>query len=299
MVMKVSDSRRVRPAPPNPATAAILREVSAANLKGIVEALAVPRHYSAESRANRWARDWLIRHASGLGYRPVLQGAFDNIVLASGHPRASRPVLFGAHYDTVPGSPGADDNASAMAVCLECARLCAKHGIAPVMIVFFNREEDGFLGSREFVSFLGEENWRIREAHVFEMVGYRSHAPGSQAMPKGLPVAGPTVGDFLALIANSGSNAIADRLLSLAAAYLSGTPVLALKTWFGVEKHFRPLNRSDHVAFWEAGLPAMMWTDTSEFRNPNYHLQSDRPETLDYDFMADVTRLALARAVQD
>jgi Zn-dependent M28 family amino/carboxypeptidase len=81
-------------------------------------------------------------------------------------------IVLGAHYDSVPGSPGADDNASAVAVCLESARLIKKHRIGSVMIVFFNREEDGLLGSSEFVEHVAATtNWRIKEAHIFEMVG--------------------------------------------------------------------------------------------------------------------------------
>jgi Zn-dependent M28 family amino/carboxypeptidase len=66
--------------------------------------------------------------------------------------------------------------------------------------------------------------------------------------------------------------------------------------YFGIEKAFGDLNRSDHTPFWQAGIPSIMWTDTSEFRNPHYHRASDTPETLDYGFMSGVTKLALARA---
>ena len=219
--------------------------------------------------------------------------------MTSGGPADGSFLLLGARYDSVPGTPGADDNASAVAVCLECARLIRRHNIGGVMIVFFNREEDGFAGSREFVAHLAERSDpRIREAHVFEMVGYRDWAPGSQKLPQGLPLPfAPNVGDFLALLANSGSNAIAEGLVDLAACYVPQFPVLALKVYFGMEKAFRDLNRSDHGPLWQAGIPCIMWTDTSEFRNPHYHLASDTPDTLDYDFMSDVARLALARAV--
>jgi Zn-dependent M28 family amino/carboxypeptidase len=208
-------------------------------------------------------------------------------------------LLLGAHYDSVPGTPGADDNASAVAVCLECARLIRRHDIASVMIVFFNREEDGLLGSREFVAHLADQSGRsVKEAHVFEMVGYRDRAPGSQKMPRGLPpLLASNVGDFLALLANRGSNAIAEDLVDLAACYVPQFPVRGLKIYFGIEKAFADLNRSDHAPFWQAGIPCIMWTDTSEFRNPHYHLASDTPETLDYDFMSEVAKLALARAM--
>ena len=87
----------------------------------------------------------------------------------------------------MPGSPGADDNASAIPVCLEYARLIREHNIASAMIVFFNREEYGLLGSSEFVAHLARRrSWHIKEAHIFEMVGYRDQAPGSTTLgPKG------------------------------------------------------------------------------------------------------------------
>ena len=297
--MLVVDSRNRAPADSDPIVAKVLGEVSCESLRTFVKRLAFPRHYVAENRANRRARDLLLKRVTSFGYKPLLQGDFDNIVMTSGGPADGPFLLLGAHYDSVPGTPGADDNASAVAVCLECARLIRRHNIGSVMIVFFNREEDGFIGSREFVAHLADRAApRIREAHVFEMVGYRDRALGSQKLPQGLPIPfAPNVGDFLALLANSGSNAIAEGLVSLAACYVPQFPVLALKVYFGIEKGFRDLNRSDHVAFWEAGIPSIMWTDTSEFRNPHYHLASDTPDTLDYDFMGEVAKLALARAV--
>jgi Zn-dependent M28 family amino/carboxypeptidase len=295
--MKVAHSRNRVPIARDPKVAKVLRDVSPDNLRAIVEMLAFPRHYTKEKRAKRKARDLLLRYGRSLGYAPSLQGRFDNIVMTT-HPPDERPlVLLGAHYDSVPGTPGADDNASAVAVCLECARLIRKHGIGPAMIGLFNREEDGLLGSSEFVAHLaGQPAWTIREAHIFEMVGYRDETPGSQQMPPGLPIIGARdVGDFLLLLANRHSNRIAEELLQLAARDLSDTPVAALKVYLGLERAFDHLNRSDHAPFWRAGIPSIMWTDTSEFRNPHYHQASDTPDTLAYDFMGDVTKLALAR----
>jgi Zn-dependent M28 family amino/carboxypeptidase len=294
--MRVARSQSRRPTKPDAATAALLRRVSAEKLREYVESLAFPRHYAAERRANVRARDLLVGLLRGFGYAPVLQGSYDNIVAMSG---GEGPyLLLGAHYDSVPGTPGADDNASAVAVCLECARLLKSIDAPPTMIVLFNREEDGLLGSREFVADLAARPaWAVAEAHVFEMVGFCSRAAGSQRMRPGLPgVAAPDVGDFLALLANGRSNAVAEALLGLAATYVPQPPVLALKIYLGVERFFGHLLRSDHAPFWEAGIPSVMWTDTSEFRNPHYHRVSDTPDTLDYEFLARVTRLALARA---
>jgi Zn-dependent M28 family amino/carboxypeptidase len=184
--MKVARSTDLAPTARNARIARIVRDVSPDRLRVLVEMLAFPRHYSSEKRANRKARD--LKHGRSLGYAPSLQGRYDNVVMTTQAAEDGPFVLLGAHYDSVPGSPGADDNASAVAVCLECARLIKAHNIAPAMIVLFNREEDGLLGSSEFVAHLADQpTWAVTEAHVFEMVGYRDRTPGSQEMPPGLP----------------------------------------------------------------------------------------------------------------
>jgi Zn-dependent M28 family amino/carboxypeptidase len=296
--MKVAHSKNRAAVARDAEVAKVLREVSLESLKTFVETLAFPRHYTRDRRANRRARDLLLKHARNLGYVPALLGRYDNILLSAGGAVGEPCILLGGHYDSVPGTPGADDNASAVAVCLECARLIRNHNLGPAMIVLFNREEDGLMGSNEFVAHMErkEELGTIREAHIFEMVGYRDRTPGSQTMPPGLPVLGTRdVGDFLALLANRHSNGIAEELLSLAACYIPEPPVAALKIYLGLERGFEHLNRSDHAPFWKAGIPCVMWTDTSEFRNPHYHRASDTPDTLDYEFMSAVAKLALAR----
>ncbi len=310
--MLVADSHNRRPNKTTGAIADVVRGVSSEKLRAFVDVLSFPRHYVAERKANVRARDILLKLLHTFGYTPLLQGTFDNIVVTSSGAEEGPYLLLGAHYDSVPGTPGADDNGSAVAVCLECARLLKGNEIGSTMIVFFNREEDGLLGSSEFVAHLAAQppsvsppdpggRYRggdVEEAHIFEMVGFCNRAPGSQRMPAGLPgVAAPDVGDFLALLANRRSNAIAEKLLTLAASYVPQSRVLALKIYLGIEKFFGHLLRSDHAPFWKAGIPSIMWTDTSEFRNPHYHLVSDTPDTLDYDFVSQVAKLALARAV--
>lgn len=297
--MKIAHSKTRLPLAADADTLSVLDEVSPTRMRSSVEMLSFPRHYFAEQRANRRARDLLIKQARSFGYAPELQGGYDNVVMTSGSPADGPLILLGAHYDSEPGTPGADDNASAVAVCLECARLIRQNKLGSMMIVFFNREEDGLLGSKEFVDSLSQpSSVKINEAHIFEMVGYRNHTPGSQRLPYGAPpLFTSDAGDFLALLANSRSNAIAENLLKLAACYAPRTPFTALQTYLGIEKFVGHLNRSDHTPFWQAGIPAVMWTDTSEFRNPHYHLASDTPDTLDYDFMADVARVALARVI--
>jgi Zn-dependent M28 family amino/carboxypeptidase len=296
--MLVTHSKNRRPRPTAAAVAGVLADVSADALRHYVEMLAFPRHYEVERAANVRARDTLLKLLGGFGYTSLqLWGRYDNIVATSGSADGPR-LLLGAHYDSVPGTPGADDNGSAVAVCLEAARLIQKHGIGSTAVVFFNREEDGLLGSTEFVEHLARQSaLAVGEAHVFEMVGYCTREPDSQRTPPGIPgFVAPSVGDFLGLLANSGSNAVATELATLAASYVPAFPVVALKMYLGVEKLLGHLHRSDHAPFWKAGIPAVMWTDTAEFRNPNYHLATDTPDTLDYEFMTRVARLALARA---
>jgi Zn-dependent M28 family amino/carboxypeptidase len=264
-------------------------EPRAARLAADVKHCAVPRDYIAQPDANRRVRELIADELSAQGLAVTRVGALDNLVAL---PRKARgPIsLVGAHYDSVPMTPGADDNASAVAVLLEVARMRDDLDGA-VGFVAFNAEERGLLGSQEVA-----KSWRddgrpaIREVHVLEMVGYASSAPDSQRMPVPIPGA-PTVGDFIGLVANQRSRHALRRVLTAAKACDEAPPVVALQAWLGAERLVPDLYRSDHAPFWRAGTPALMWTDTAEFRNPNYHRPSDTPDTLDYDFMAGVAAL--------
>jgi hypothetical protein len=197
--------------------------------------------------------------------------------------------LIGAHYDSVPDTPGADDNASAVAVLLAVARSVGPR--SDVAYVAFNGEECGLAGSHEFVETIAGGMRRLEQVHVLEMVGYRDRRPRSQRNP--LPfVQSPTTGDFLGIVANRGglvgqvirqAGCIGVPVIGLAIP--EGMPLAAIRQW---SPH---LLRSDHAPFWEKNIPAVMWTDTSEFRNPHYHRHTDTPDTLDYEFMAEVGKL--------
>jgi Zn-dependent M28 family amino/carboxypeptidase len=275
---------------------AAANDVSASFLQGVVETLAVPRHYEVQRERNRLTAHWIANQLRSYGYEPELQGEYANIVARTRHDLHTACVLVGAHYDTVPGTPGADDNASAVAALLACARALAEHAPAyPVCFVSFNREEDGLLGSADFVRTVATEGRiRVREAHVLEMVGYCDHRAGSQALPPGLPIQMPDRGDFLGILANKDSTAMASTVLQVARTYWPEFPVLSLKVYAGVEKLLPVLQRSDHAPFWGAGIPAIMWTDTAEFRNKHYHQSTDTPDTLDYDFLRRVSQILIA-----
>ena len=297
--MNVVHSRRVKPANPSPQIQALLESVTEGQLREWVERISAPRHFATEPAQNRKTAEWLAGVFDSLGFRVERQGSYANI-LALPETRFEEVVLVGAHYDSVPLCPGADDNGSAVAAMLGCAAACSLWRPAlPVVFVALNCEEDGLLGSRDFVeSYLPRAAFRITCAHILEMVGYASSAPGSQRVPAGLPVKISNRGDFLGLLANRRSTAVMDSVLHQAATYLPELPVTGLKVRLGLEKHLPVLARSDHAPFWAKTIPAIMWTDTSEFRNPNYHRATDTPETLDYPFLRKVTQLLTACVIE-
>jgi Zn-dependent M28 family amino/carboxypeptidase len=213
---------------------------------------------------------------------------------------ATAPAFYvvGAHYDSVPGTPGADDNASAVAVLLELARRLPETGLpAPVRLVAFTMEESpafttGLQGSRMFVRACRAAGERVAGAIVLEMVGYT--AP-RQIYPPVLRFAGyPSRGDFIGIVGNWRSRPFGRAMLR-GFRRNEGLPVESLFVPF--DGRVLPATReSDHSSFWDAGLPALMVTDTAFFRNPHYHLPTDTAETLDYAFMAELVgslRLAL------
>ncbi|MEG4418069.1 M28 family peptidase [Microcoleus sp. LAD1_D5] len=196
------------------------------------------------------------------------------------------PIVIGAHYDTVPGSPGADDNASGVAVLLELARDIASKPLKyPVQLVAFDMEEYGYLGSSHQAAKYKQQQKSIRLMISLEMLGYCNHNPNSQSYPAGLKYFYPNSGNFIALI---GTLRTVPDLINLSGKIRkSGQPC----EWLPVPNRgliVPDTRRSDHVPFWDNGYPAIMVTDTANMRNPHYHRESDRIETLDLDFLAGV-----------
>lgn len=279
--------------PAKPEIVNLMSSVSTAELRAWVERLSVPRHFLAEPDENERAALWIASLLQKWGYDVHLQGHWRNVVAFP--KKIIGPItLVGAHYDSVGGCPGADDNASAVAAMLGCAKACSSHP-GQIGYVAFNREEDGLLGSQDFVEWIGSRRTpEIAHAHILEMVGFASDKLGTQKIPGGLPVRIPDTGNFLGLLANKDSHHLLDEILACASTYLPGFPVISLRVTLGLERHLPVLLRSDHAPFWAQQIPATMWTDTSEFRNPYYHEPWDKPETLNYDFLRATTQLLIA-----
>ena len=205
---------------------------------------------------------------------------------------ASAYYVVGAHYDTVPSTPGADDNASAVAVLLEVARRVQQRRLkVPVLFAAFTLEEPpahltGHQGSRIFVRNCRSRGGRLLGAIILEMVDYTAPRQYYPFLPRWSGY--PGQGNFIGIIGNW-------RSLRFGRAVLSG---FRKNTDLSAESLFLPFNGwilpetrlSDHASFWDAGLPALMVTDTAFFRNPNYHLSSDTIDTLDFTFMAELVK---------
>jgi len=202
------------------------------------------------------------------------------------------PILIGAHFDAVPGSPGADDNATGVAVLLELARaLAIQPGRHPLRLVAFDLEEWNLAGSRHYAAVLKQQRQPLRLMISLEMLGYCDRSPGSQRYPAPLERFYPNRGDFIGLIGNW--RTIPDLRVLSAGFRQKGVAA----EWLIAPQKGQILpatRRSDHAPFWDQGYRALMITDTADLRNPHYHRPSDRLETLDLDFLSAICAGLLA-----
>jgi aminopeptidase YwaD len=218
---------------------------------------------------------------------PYAGETFHNIVAQLRPPGTDPLIIIGAHFDSVVGTPGADDNASGVAVLLEAARLLSQVALATqVLFCAFNLEELNMIGSTAFARKLKTAGKKVAAMISLEMVGYTDSRPGSQMLPVGLGQLYPDRGDFIALIGNWKSNALL-RKFAAGMRAASELPVETLSVP-GKGMLIPAVRLSDHSPFWDLGYPALMITDTSFFRNPHYHGPTDTLDTLDIDFMAKV-----------
>ena len=205
-------------------------------------------------------------------------------------PGASQEIfVIGAHYDSVVGSPGANDNGSGVAALLALTRRFVGKSTPrqTLRFVAFANEEPGYFQTQEMGSWVYANRCQARGDKIagmisLETVGYFSDAPDSQKYPMfGLKLFYPSAGNFIGFVGNFSSRELLRGALGTfrrrATLPSEGAALPASVPGVGW---------SDHWAFWQHGYPAIMITDTAPFRYPHYHARSDTPEKLDYDAMA-------------
>ncbi|MCC6285845.1 MAG: M20/M25/M40 family metallo-hydrolase [Phycisphaerales bacterium] len=306
--------------PDRPAPAA---EVDAARLMATVDAFPHKRSPEGSPEHLQGLRDTeaMIREElTGLGYdvheqpvpwvrRPRAEGAepiewFNLWVDIRGSERTGEVVLVGAHFDAVPRSPGADDNASGAAAALELARvLRGREPRRTIRIMFFTLEEYGLVGSRAYVEEFAGPNHREGKETIagmisLDMIGIFSDAENSQRSP--LPRVGPlkmipTTANFITVVGIQSSHELSAPFAESMAQAAPDLPVLRFDM---LAVPIPDMLRSDHAPFWGMGVPAIHITDTSEFRYDHYHRPTDTIDRIDRDRYAMVVR-GIAQGVWD
>jgi len=289
---------------------------TAARLRATVETLAVKigeRNHNLPKKLAE-AEGYVRRELTAAGYEvrvqeyPVtppgwpkaLVGRNFEVVVPAGSPHA--PVLVvGAHYDSAPATPGADDNASGVAVLLELARRFKSFsgGRAELRLVAFGNEEPPYfwtdqMGSVAHARALKKEGRRVLGMASLEMLGFYSDAPGSQRYPRVISWFYPDTADFVAVVGTLGKSSAFLRRFAAGFTPPAGTRVIASR----LPRIVPEINLSDHANYWKEGFPAVLVTDTSFLRYADYHALTDTPEKLDYTRMADVTA-GLEAAITD
>jgi peptidase M28-like protein len=268
-------------------------------LRRDVETLAVEIGERNLERPEALARaaDWLASSLALGGRTPSRQrywvgkAPYENVELEiaarAGGPSPPEIVVVGAHYDSAPGSPGADDNASGVAAMLALARSFAgrPHARALRFVGFANEEPPYFqsehMGSLVYARRCRERGERVAAMLSLETMGYYAGDAGTQRYPFPVSIVYPSRGDFLGFVGDYGSRALAREAI----AAFRGAATLPSEG-AALPADMPGVGWSDHWSFWQVGYPAVMVTDTAPFRYPHYHTSADLPRALNYERLA-------------
>ncbi|MBI5695262.1 MAG: M28 family peptidase [Nitrospirae bacterium] len=255
-----------------------------------------PRDWSHPAnldKAAEYIHDELYKAGGAVSYQPYKADGKDyRNVIASFGPDTKGRIVVGANYDAAEGTPGADDNASGVAGLIELAYILGK--TPPHMrvdLVAYSLEEPPYFGTPDMGSAIHAQSLRKQEVPVrlmvsLEMLGYYSDEPGSQDYPALLlKMFYPSRGNFILVVGKFGQGeAIRDVKKAMQSA--SAVPVFSIRAPLVVPG----IDFSDHRNYWEAGYDAVMVTDTSFYRNKQYHARKDTADALDYVRMAQVVQ---------
>ncbi|MGH1364113.1 MAG: M28 family peptidase [Calditrichia bacterium] len=289
----------------------IVSQVDSMRLRNDLTFLAKTRHRTAGPVHLEAVKDTLENRFSAVGlqsYRQEWQlGSYQaaNIIgRLPGRPDEATTFIIDAHFDSQTNTPGADDNASGVAGVLEAARILSAYSFRrSIRFIGFDLEEAGLIGAGNYVANGIPSYEETAGVFNFEMIGFYCDIPGCQSLPNGFDILFPAAadsvaandfrGDFITNVANEASNSLRFAFDSLAAEYVPELRVISLAVP-GNGQIAPDLRRSDHAQFWDAGYKALMLTDGSEFRNPNYHQPGDSIATLDLRFMTNVVKATIA-----
>jgi Zn-dependent M28 family amino/carboxypeptidase len=278
----------------------------AERLRGHVTKLAVdigPRELRNDYDALNRTADYLTSQLRDLGYEVGVQEyAVAGKVVRNldtevrGATLPEEVIVVGAHYDSVPGCPAANDNGSGVAAVLEMARLMRDERPARTVrfALFVNEEPPYFqsdqMGSRAYARRCRERGEKVVAMLSLETIGFYSDARGSQQYPPPFDRFFPSEGNFIAFVANTAS---ADLVTRVVGSFRAHTPFPS--EGIAAPEQIEGIGFSDQWSFWQEGYPAVMVTDTAMFRYPHYHRADDTPDKLDYDrtsrVVAGVTRV--------
>ena len=262
-----------------------MRHVLSAACLSDLERIAIPRHARWDPIGLMTVRSYVRQRLSELGelqehrFLSSSEEGINFILKLPGRHNWRRPLLIGAHYDGPLHSVGADDNASGMAALLELGRRWKKNPPRrPVWLVAFDQEEWGMLGSEALARKLKADKQRLKLMVSLEMLAYTSE---TQRYPhSALSMIYGNRGDFIALVANARAALMLPGLSYRMGQHVK-TKVLPVPRG---GKDVPDVRLSDHSPFWDQGYNALMVTDTSFMRNPNYHRMSDTIASLDLPF---------------
>ncbi len=254
-----------------------------------------PRHLRGREPQLTETADWIEGELAGMGYQVHRewfevegQRVCNLLVNRPGSGPQPMRVIVGAHYDTVPGSPGANDNGSGVVACLELARSFAgRDSVCSLRFAFFVNEEAPWFMSQSMGALVHARGCKQRREPIMAMlclesVGCYIDLPNSQRLPPILKRHYPSTGNFVAFVGNMQSQLLVHRVVRAFRDHAT-LPSEGLASW---ETALKDVGRSDHKAFWAKGYPAMMITDTANFRDRHYHTPMDLPGNLDTESMA-------------
>lgn len=253
------------------------------------------RHLWKDASLNR-AADYIESAFTSYGY-PVWRQTYSCYGKNVSNLLAEKPgtdkevVIIGAHYDTVPGTPGADDNASAVAGLLELARLNKNIPSKKTLVfaAFVNEEPPCFgsynMGSMVYAKYLKERKIPVEVMVSLEMIGFFSQEAIQTYPFPGMNFFYPKTGDYIGVVGNFHSSKYVSFFKKGIRKYSSiDSRSLTAPEFFG------GINLSDNYSFWHHGYRAVMITDTSFFRNRNYHQETDTIDTLNFEKMGEVVK---------